>query len=360
MRYKYEGFTVKTVKVDQQGVVSMMIALVFMLVTLLIVTGFAQVARRNSRVALDTQLSSQAAYAAESGVNDAVKGIQAKIAAGQPVTSQTDCLPSGSGTYVVNGGVISDNVRYTCQLVTAAPSELSYDSVSDSSIVIPVEATSGSLGTVAISWQKAAGLSGTSSCTFVPSLTAGNWPATWPANCHYGVMRIDVLPATVAAMVNADSAAAATATAFVYPHSGSTTTFGYSSAGGNRYSASAAQGQVLAAGCDASVCRLNVSGLSFPKAYFRVSFLYRPTQNLQIAGTTGSSITFQNAQVIVDVTGRAQDVLRRVQVRVPVGGNRTTPANGFSEYAMQSNTDICKRYYAVPAPTVIAQPTDGC
>ena len=359
MRYKHEGCTVKTVKANQQGVVSIMIALVFMLVTLLIVTGFAQVARRNSRVALDTQLSSQAAYAAESGVNDAVKGIQARIAAGQAVTSQTTCLPSGTGTYVVNSGVISDGVSYTCQLVNAAPSELSYDSVSDSSIVIPVEATTGSLGTLAVSWQKAAGLSGTSSCTFVPSLTAGNWPATWPVGCHYGVMRIDILPATVAAMANADTAAAATATAFVYPRSGATTTFAYTGAG-NRSGASAAQGQVLAAGCDASVCRLNVSGLNFPKAYFRVSFLYRPTQNLQIAGTTGSSITFQNAQVIVDVTGRAQDVLRRVQVRVPVGGNRTTPANGFSEYAMQSNTDICKRYYAVPAPTVIAQPTDGC
>ena len=42
-----------------------------MIVMSLIVLGFAQISRRNQRESLDRQLSTQAFYAAESGVNDA-------------------------------------------------------------------------------------------------------------------------------------------------------------------------------------------------------------------------------------------------------------------------------------------------
>jgi len=56
---------------NQSGMVSIMVTMILMIVMSLIVVGFAQVSRRNQRVALDRQLSTQAFYAAESGVNDA-------------------------------------------------------------------------------------------------------------------------------------------------------------------------------------------------------------------------------------------------------------------------------------------------
>jgi len=64
---------------------------------------------------------------------------------------------------------------------------------------------------------------------------------------------------------------------------------------------------------------------------------------LQITGTDGSGnpVSFTGAQVLIDVTGKAQDVLRRVQVRVPATG---TSANLTSDYAMQSTDSICKRF----------------
>ena len=61
----------KRLKQSESGIVSLMMTLVIMLVISLIVIGIAQLSRREQRQALDNQLSTQAFYAAESGVNDA-------------------------------------------------------------------------------------------------------------------------------------------------------------------------------------------------------------------------------------------------------------------------------------------------
>jgi Tfp pilus assembly protein PilX len=55
----------------QAGMVAIMVTMILMIVISLIVVGFAQISRRNQRQALDRQLSTQAFYAAETGVNDA-------------------------------------------------------------------------------------------------------------------------------------------------------------------------------------------------------------------------------------------------------------------------------------------------
>src|ERR1039458_10050844 len=63
------------IKDDQSGFASIVIASVIILVLSLITVGFAQLMQREQRSALDRQLSSQAYYAAESGINDAVSAI---------------------------------------------------------------------------------------------------------------------------------------------------------------------------------------------------------------------------------------------------------------------------------------------
>jgi hypothetical protein len=49
----------------------------------------------------------------------------------------------------------------------------------------------------------------------------------------------------------------------------------------------------------------------------------------------------QGAQAVIDSTGKAQDVLRRIQVHVPL-----TPSseNSLSDYALQSSEALCKRF----------------
>jgi hypothetical protein len=54
------------------GFVSIIVCMIIMTILSLITIGFAQIMAREQRQALDRQLSSQAFYAAESGVNDAL------------------------------------------------------------------------------------------------------------------------------------------------------------------------------------------------------------------------------------------------------------------------------------------------
>ena len=108
-----------------------------MLVISLIVLGFAQIARRNQRQSLDRQLSTQAFYAAETGVNDAANLV--KSAASVP--AKTSCTDTGGGFYsaLPSSNIDATNkVTYTCLMVNPAPGSLVYSNVGTSSIVAPL------------------------------------------------------------------------------------------------------------------------------------------------------------------------------------------------------------------------------
>src|SRR5689334_20404193 len=83
----------------QAGMVAIMVMLILMLVISLIVLGFAQISRRNQRQSLDRQLSTQAFYAAETGINDAAEIIKNALAAGTTAADKPDCQSDGGGFY---------------------------------------------------------------------------------------------------------------------------------------------------------------------------------------------------------------------------------------------------------------------
>ena len=82
---------------DQRGIASLIITMVSMVIVTLIVLGFATLSRREQRQSLDRQLSTQAFYAAESGVEDARAVILNSIASGVSF-HKTNCTTSdGAG-----------------------------------------------------------------------------------------------------------------------------------------------------------------------------------------------------------------------------------------------------------------------
>jgi Tfp pilus assembly protein PilX len=81
---------------SQTGMVSIMVTMLLMLVITLIVLGFAQVSRREQIQTLDRQLSAQAFFAAESGVNDAISVIKQRLAQGLPISDKTACSTNPS------------------------------------------------------------------------------------------------------------------------------------------------------------------------------------------------------------------------------------------------------------------------
>ena len=114
---KHKMITQSKNRLNEEGIVSIVVTLIIMIVLTLIVTGFAQLARREQREALDRQLSAQASYAAESGIN-ALKAALPYISA----TSRTDCnepISVGSGKpnpFDDQNKKLSDNTSYTCLL----------------------------------------------------------------------------------------------------------------------------------------------------------------------------------------------------------------------------------------------------
>lgn len=62
---------------NQAGLVSFMVVTIIMIVLTLIVLAFARLVQREQVQTLDRQLNAQAFYAAESGINDAVRELSA-------------------------------------------------------------------------------------------------------------------------------------------------------------------------------------------------------------------------------------------------------------------------------------------
>lgn len=317
----------------QRGIVSFMVTLIMMLVISLIVIGFSQTARRTAREALDTQLSSQAFYAAESGVNM----VAAKIKAGGTPETKDNC--NNTGTYAITEKLDGDNVKVTCVMVDPIPSDIKVGASQTESTIIPIK-TIGSvnLSSLTFRWTPpqdvAAGVSGCS--------TAGTFPATRNGNCTFALLRVDLLK-TPGTVNNFAALADNTLTFYLQPIN--------STAGGSTLvssfnptplTPSLNRGRIVGAGCNAECsATITLIGTAIgPDYYVRLSTLYADTETVTITGASnGVPVKFSGIQAVIDSTGKAQDVLRRVQVRYPIG-----ITHGEPPYAVQSSSTICKKF----------------
>jgi len=325
----------------QAGMVSILVTMILMIVISLIVLGFAQVSRRNQRQTLDRQLSTQAFYAAETGVNDVRDILGDALSAGTTVYAKSTCgLPSGAAgaqyaRLSSDAQISSDgSVKYTCVMVDPAPKTLVFGDVGTTSIVVPAISGSGNpLTTLKLVWHtKDDTTTPTNNCPNTTNnvfSTVSNW------QCGYGVLRVDMVPTN--GTFNASDLQNRTMTSFMVPQRpgspGAVSSVGFSTGGANNRPGVA---------CTNANCTMTITGLSSNQYYLRISSTYKNAANLQISATDASgAVGLSGAQAVIDSTGRAQDVLRRIQVHVPL-----TPSsqNQLSDYAIQSTDSICKRF----------------
>jgi Tfp pilus assembly protein PilX len=76
---------------SQSGMIAILVTLLMMIIISLLVLGFAQVSRHEQGNTTNTQLSTQAYYAAESGINDAGAAIQHLLSTSGTVTNKDVC-----------------------------------------------------------------------------------------------------------------------------------------------------------------------------------------------------------------------------------------------------------------------------
>ncbi len=205
---------------DQRGMAAIVITMVTMVVISLIVIGFATISRREQRQSQDQLLSSQAFYAAESGVEDAKSIIKDAIAKGDPIKAKDDCNDNkpGPGTnYPTDDATIVDSdygVSYTCLKVDPEPRTLQYDGVADNGIIVPIN-TPQPTGQLEITWRPTGDPGGLPSAD-CPTSTNNSFSPQTDWSCGYGVLRVDIVP-TVGSLTRA-SLASGQLTAFFQRH----------------------------------------------------------------------------------------------------------------------------------------------
>ena len=331
---------------SESGFVSIFSVLIIMAVLTLIMVGFSTVTRRAQRETLDDQLNTQAYYAAESGINEA----QAYLVA-NPNFTKSNCQTGGTFTGYNNSLDPTMDVGYTCLLVSEAKDSII---VSD----VPLEGTA------------AAKVFPFESATLAPAtfnITLKSPGMTIPTNAGYpniftsstsrsatdlGVLRVDLVPTT-----SFDRLSLIT---------GGYTFFLYFSTAGNTGNqlvtrGTLGQGNSVFARCavGSTECTTTIQ-LDIPTTQtymMRLSSIYSPVEVTinELKNATGGTLEFQNGQKIIDVTGKASDVFRRIQVRMP-----NTVTGITSTYALQTADSICKRLLVQPTNTITNDTDPAC
>lgn len=355
--------TKKNLKNNQSGIASMVIVILIMTLLTLIVVSMTQNSNREQRQALDRQLNSQALYAAESGINDAKDYV-----VDNPLSApakKTDCKPTSdanqpAGEYFKGkkAQVGEDAViKYSCVLYNRQPKEIILDNVdTDSPDIMPIEHENGQpISSLKISWKKKGGGSGdvTTGQTNVHVFDTCHstaqklvLPSAWPAECDAGILRVELMDPLAG---NRQAFLSEIYTAYLKPANNELS-------GEDTYTNGKGiinQGALVNGICNNfDDCEFTITNINKPKLYLNVRSLYMPN-SVEISGitTTGIPVEFVNAQMSVDSTGRANDILKRVSVRVPLSGlvGSLTPP-----FVIQTSTDLCKQLQLRPGqPTPV-------
>ncbi|CAN5698618.1 hypothetical protein BH23PAT2_BH23PAT2_03220 [soil metagenome] len=338
-----------SIKNDQSGFAAIIVTLIIMAILVLLMIGFFYIVSREQRATIDRQLSAQAFYAAETGINDAVAAIADADAGGLEDINTCDDFQNSNLNDKKTLSTGDDSVQYTCVLVDKRPSSLEYGSVETSQPTVALiqgvneDGDPRYINELTISWQA----EGSPDGGF--PITGGDtpgFPDTWSHAAP--VLRItltDVNELFRASLINNN------ATDFLWPEGSSSPaellpshiiSFGASQRANN--------GRIRKASCHKDriprFCSIKLTGLNRSQYLLTLRSVYDNADVYITArniSSGGSTVYFANQQAVIDSTGRASDVLRRVQVRVPLRNQYTRP--GFS---LEAGAGICKPYAIRP------------
>lgn len=341
---------IQRVKKDQSGVASILVVLILMTVLGLITVAYSHLMNREVTQSLDRQLSAEAFYAAEAGVNDA----RDYLAAGGNDSSNCP-TPSGlhSNIFVNNGNISGDNLsRYTCVLVDSHPKEVTYSLNAGQTKSFKVSLNQ--LDNLYFGWENSSytdpGVSGPQPL----ASSLGKLPRDdqVPAN-GTGLLRVGIYPIPSSAKTSAtnDVLNAFSRNYFMYPVGG-----GGNSPGSVNYLDNGLNGSFVGGSCNNSTHPGLPYGQSTPRYcntvvnnlknaandfYVRITAYYAPLKiSIQASDDHNKSLKIPDVQAIVDSTGSGSDVVRRVQARVPLNQK----INNL--FGLQSMETICKAFRA--------------
>jgi hypothetical protein len=364
---------------SQKGFVAIIMVMFISIMISLMTIGFARVIMKGQQRALNSQLNTQAFYAAESGINDAIQDIKDGYV---PPATDTNCAPLNTGR--VNSGnktVVLDKaipIAYTCQLVSSGVKDIQYDAGSDVPRSFPIYTQQPMAGkNLIVEWEQDANYltaipaSPTNVASSTPTVAAwGKRPAMLRVTLYY-------FPVATGTPITRD----------MFNDDANQKTFYLNPASiGNDNSvisiAGTEDGKIIDANCEASPsalrpysCRasLNFAGLNHHPEVYNASFIrimpmYHKTAVNVYVGTAGNfnessanRLTLYNAQYSIDVTGQANKLYKRLLVRIPFKDVTYPPtgvqSNGlckvflYNKYNNRAESEASKpNYSGVPTP----------
>lgn len=326
---------------NEQGIISIMVTMAMIVIVSLIVLAFAQVARREQRQALDNQLSTQAFYAAESGIN------QVRYDVNNGIIPATDSSCTGSNDNKILSA--ADNVSTTCVMINATPTSQTATNNPGTTDIFKLRGSTAFNPAVPISihWQPFDSSKNIANC---PSAVGdGTFKKSNDWNCPFSVLRLDLVKTDAPGFLSRDYLASNTRSFFVVPNSGSVATaYDFSSlSGGNS--------RVLASSCTmAAGCVINIKGLSGSEYYLNVQTIYG--QSTQVSVDRADTTPWIGSQVQVDATGKAQDVLRRVRISFSL--LNSDEHDGVA--ALSVGNSVCKRPFITKPGATYEYDSGGC
>lgn len=345
---------------NEQGFASMVIGLVLIVVLGLMTVGFAELARHEQQQALSNQLSKQAFYSAETGINDVVQGLSDPVNSVKltalassntgkcmPTTELSDALGGKSNTI----GAVANGFSYTCVKLDLKTDNLVFHPVAaDKGRTIVTNTDPATLNSLTFAWKPDPD-GADKNKTVVRTSAIGTYTnkddwANPPSggNGSPAVIQLSITPLGGVNGYDRSSLVANTYTVFLYPNNSNNAAV-YSAGGVAIASGKCSVGSPPVAGFE---CATQITGLGGTTGPYLIHFVNLYTESsIQITGeSAGSPAMFSGGQATVDVTGKAKNVLKRLQVRVPISGND----GELSNYAIEAQ-DICKRMTTQPGST---------
>jgi Tfp pilus assembly protein PilX len=218
---------------NKKGFVSIITVITISILLSLLTLSFVRIINRSQRQTLDSQLSTQANYAAETGINDALRAITNNPTA-IPL-NDTNCAPtpttpggsqaSADANKVIGSGVNgSAKEEYTCQLISSGVKDVRIDINDQSSRIYPIKTDITPAQNVDIEWEDKA-----VNNDFNPPGGLEDYPSLsgWGLN-HPAMLRITVYTPCPAGCADFDRAAfASQKNFFVKPKAGGQGTIDY-------------------------------------------------------------------------------------------------------------------------------------
>ncbi len=305
----------KTRNSSQTGLASILFAMIMVIVLSLMAVGFATIARSDQRQTQDKTLSNQATYAAETAINRAATDIRNRIMTGLPVTNDSTCAADQSPV----ARIVTNDVEVTCVLIDATPLKLD-TGASSTPTVIPIKPDGlNSVNKIRVTWRA----NNTSRVATYGSAT----------RLDFGVANaIPTLRITASPSSNIGNIS----TVYARPISSGT--------GSVSFGTGAASGGIGSAACSAGLCTLTLAITTGPWTSANTGILSIVSldgdSSVTVEGLNAADapVELYGAQVAIDATARAGDVIKRLVANIAYSSTTWRPS------AALVSGDLCKNY----------------